>query len=132
MLNSNINILQNGFTGSTINHISKEYFKNIEIPIPKCQELIQELEPLFQQIEILHNEIKNAENLYNSLIQELSEEALPTIKTANNNENTQPITIEIEIKKEEMETEKIIETKPEKKKRTSRKKTLTSLTESEK
>jgi type I restriction-modification system DNA methylase subunit len=42
-ISNNINILQNGFSGSTIKHISKEYVKNIQIPIPKSQTYMQEI-----------------------------------------------------------------------------------------
>jgi hypothetical protein len=47
------------------------------------------LEPTFQQIEILQNEVKAAEELYKNLIQELSQEAIPSqtnIVTETNNE----------------------------------------------
>ena len=51
--------------------------KVIKIKIPKNKQLIQELEITFQQIETLENKIKFAEELYNNLIQELSQEAMP-------------------------------------------------------
>ena len=36
-LNNNIDIIENGFKGSTIKHISKSYLENIEIPIPSLK-----------------------------------------------------------------------------------------------
>jgi hypothetical protein len=53
-------------------------FKKIKIRIPKNKKLIDELEPTFQQIEQLQNEVKIAEDLFNQYIKELSEEALPS------------------------------------------------------
>jgi len=67
--------LQNG---SAQPHIyAKDLNKHIKICIPKNKELIQELEPTFQQIETLQNEVKLAEKRYKELIQELSQEAIP-------------------------------------------------------
>ncbi len=63
--------------GSAQKGINKEKFLKIKISIPKNKQLIQDLEPIFQQIETLQNEIKIAEELYNKLIQELSGEAMP-------------------------------------------------------
>jgi restriction endonuclease S subunit len=38
----NINLLSDGFTGSTLKHISKEYLTNLQIPIPKSEDKILE------------------------------------------------------------------------------------------
>lgn len=69
----------------SINKISK-----IKISIPKNKKLIEDLEPTFQQIETLQNEVKTAEELYKQYIKELSEEAIPPILNENveNTENT--------------------------------------------
>jgi restriction endonuclease S subunit len=37
-----MNLLIDGFTGSTLKHISKEYLKNLQIPIPKSEDKIKE------------------------------------------------------------------------------------------
>ena len=74
---SNIELIKNSFKGSTIKHSSKTELSKIKIRIPKNKELIQELEPKFQQIETLQNEVKLAEKRYKELIQELSQEAIP-------------------------------------------------------
>ena len=64
-------------SGSVIPKLTKEKLSKIKIRIPKNKELIQELEPTFQQIETLQNEVKLAEKRYKELIQELSQEAIP-------------------------------------------------------
>ena len=65
-------------TGSAQKGINKERFLKLKIKIPKNKQLIQDLEATFQQIETLQTEVKTAETLYKKLIQELSEEAMPT------------------------------------------------------
>ena len=41
LIKGNMNLLIDGFTGSTLKHISKEYLKNIQLPIPKTEEKIK-------------------------------------------------------------------------------------------
>jgi type I restriction-modification system DNA methylase subunit len=74
--------LLNNFTtnGSVINWLNKENIKKFKISIPTNKKLIQDLEPTFQQIEILQSEVKIAEELYKKLIQDLNDEAIPKIK----------------------------------------------------
>jgi restriction endonuclease S subunit len=69
--------IQDNSNGSTIKGISKENLSKIKIKIPKNKQLIKDLEPTFDEIEKLHGEVKEAETLYNELIKELSEEAIP-------------------------------------------------------
>ena len=52
----------------------------LKIKIPKNKQLIKDLEPLFQEIEKLQIEMKEAESQYKKLIKELSEEAIPSNK----------------------------------------------------
>ena len=66
--------------GSTLKCMTKNNLSVIKIKIPKNKYIIQELEPMFQQIETLQNEVKVAEDLYKQLIQELSQEAIPQEK----------------------------------------------------
>ena len=47
-----------------------------KIKIPKNQQFIKDLEPIFQEIETLQNEVKVAEDLYKQYIQELNKEAV--------------------------------------------------------
>ncbi len=57
---SNMYILENGFNGTTIKHISKDYIKDIEIPIPSLDiqnHIIKELESLYKQKESLTSSI---------------------------------------------------------------------------
>jgi len=76
LLNNNEKIFKAG-NGSAQKVISKSQLSKIKIHIPKNRQLIQELDPTFQQIETLQNEVKLAEKRYNELIQELSQEAIP-------------------------------------------------------
>ena len=73
----NIKLIEDSFKGSTIKHCSKTSLSQIKIHLPKNKQLIQDLEPVFQQIETLQNEVKLAEVLYKQLIQELGQEAIP-------------------------------------------------------
>jgi restriction endonuclease S subunit len=57
--------------GSAQKVISKTALKNIKIKLPKNKQLIQELEPTFEEIERLQTETKNAETLYQQYIKEL-------------------------------------------------------------
>jgi restriction endonuclease S subunit len=76
--------------GTTLKCISKIQLSKIKIKIPKNKKLIEDLEPTFQQIETLQNEVKTAEELYKQYIKELSEEAIPPTLNENveNTENT--------------------------------------------
>ena len=69
-----INYLANG---STLKCMTIPQLSKIKIPIPTNPELIQEMEPDFQRIEQLQEEIKEAEELYQQYIKELAEEAIP-------------------------------------------------------
>ena len=64
--------------GSIQKAIDIEQFFKLVIIFPRDKYLIKEMEPIFQEIEVLQNDIKVAERLYKQYIQELSEEALPT------------------------------------------------------
>jgi len=66
--------------GSIVKFISIPNLKLIKLKIPKNKQLIKDFEPLFQQIETLQTELKEAEELYKKLIKELSEEAMPSNK----------------------------------------------------
>jgi len=72
-----IKLIEDSFKGSTIKHSSKTALSKIEMCLPKNKQLIQDLEPVFQQIETLQNEVKFAEVLYKQRIQELGQEAIP-------------------------------------------------------
>jgi hypothetical protein len=73
----NIGLIEQSFKGSTIKHSSKTALSKIKIKLPKNKKLIDELNPMFQEIETLQSEVKIAEELYKKYIQELSNEAMP-------------------------------------------------------
>jgi restriction endonuclease S subunit len=117
------NILKNNIdykqitSGSVIPKLTKEKISNIKIKIPKNKKLIKDLDPLFQEIEKLQTEMKEADLQYKKLIKELSEEAIPTNKQIEN--KTDNDTSELS---EEMKESIIIETSEKKPKTTKKKK----------
>ena len=76
ILKNNINLLSNGFNGSTLKHLSKDYLQQLSIPIPKDKQLIDGLEPSFSKIEKLQEKITKNDNLYKQYVKELSDEAI--------------------------------------------------------
>jgi hypothetical protein len=58
----------------------EDMLKTFKLKIPKNKKLIKDFEPLFQEIEKLQIEMKEAELEYKKLIKELSEEAIPSNK----------------------------------------------------
>ena len=67
----NIEVLQKGFTGAALQHISKEYVKNIKIPIPslECQkEIVMYCEHNDLLIKQLEKEIENNKRLTRQFI----------------------------------------------------------------
>jgi type I restriction enzyme S subunit len=87
ILKNNIDY-KNITSGSVIPKLTKEKLIKIKIKIPKNKQLIQDLEPTFDEIEKLQGEVKEAETLYNQLIKELSEEAMPVPATNTSATNT--------------------------------------------
>ena len=63
-------------TGSAQKGVNKDKFLKLKINIPKNKKLIKDFDLLFQEIEKLQIEIKEAELEYKKLIKELSEEAI--------------------------------------------------------
>jgi hypothetical protein len=57
--------------------MSKSQLSKIKIKLPKNKKLIDDLNPLFQEIEEHQQAVKNADELYKKYIQELSNEAIP-------------------------------------------------------
>ena len=52
------------------------------------KKLIEDMEPLFKELETLQNDIKIAEETYNKLIKELADEAMPNQPITPNVNNT--------------------------------------------
>jgi type I restriction-modification system DNA methylase subunit len=77
MFKGNMNMLSDGFKGSTLKHISKEYLKNIQIPIPKNEEKIKEwvdkISIPYNEKNTKQNRIKELENFVQTRIKEISE-----------------------------------------------------------
>jgi type I restriction-modification system DNA methylase subunit len=82
-LKNNEDKILNTGNGSAQKVISKTNLSKLKILIPKNKQLIKDLEPTFNEIEKLQEEVKEAETLYIQLIKELSAEAIP------HNPNTQ-------------------------------------------
>ena len=69
--------LMSNSTGTKYPAVNSSVFETIKIKLPKNRQLIADLEPVFEEIERLQNEIKLADELYQTRIQELANEALP-------------------------------------------------------
>jgi type I restriction-modification system DNA methylase subunit len=82
-LSSIIDKLSNG---STIKGISKVNLENIKIKIPKDKSLIDNLQPLFNEVEELQKEIKELNETYNNYLNELSKAAITNQEILNTNE----------------------------------------------
>lgn len=76
-LKNNKTLFTQHMHGTTIQHITKVDLNDIRINLPKNRQLIADLEPVFEEIERLQQEIKVADELYQSRIQELAKEAMP-------------------------------------------------------
>ena len=70
-------IIDEQSNGSTIKGISKTALSKIKIKLPKNKKLIDDLNPMFQEIEEHQQAVKNADELYKKYIQELINEAIP-------------------------------------------------------
>jgi type I restriction-modification system DNA methylase subunit len=63
---TNMNILENGFVGSTIKHISKDYVQNIEIPIPSLevqQKIVEQLDVIYKNIQTCKEQIVESKKI---------------------------------------------------------------------
>ena len=76
ILKGNINLLSDGFTGSTLKHLSKDYLKNLLIPIPINQDKIQEwtnkISKPFNEKIAKHSQIKELEIFIQNRIKDIS------------------------------------------------------------
>jgi restriction endonuclease S subunit len=85
--------LEFGYMGACHKNLSFDFLNKFIIKIPKNKQLIADLEPTFQEIERLQNEVRTAEELYKQYIKELAQEAIPPqfnemiYNVENNNEN---------------------------------------------
>jgi len=73
-------------SGSTYPSVNADIFNNFKIPIPKDKELINNLQPLFDEVEELQKEIKELDETYNNQLKELGKEAIKNQEILNTNE----------------------------------------------
>ena len=57
--------------------MGKSELSKFKIKLPKNKKLIDDLNPIFQEIEEHQQAVKDADELYKKYIQELSNEAIP-------------------------------------------------------
>jgi restriction endonuclease S subunit len=114
---NNKDIIRNIGNGSNQKVIAKSKLSLVKIPIPKDKSLITSIEPTFQEIEKLQNEVKQAETLYKQYLDELAKAAikqssLPIQPMTNNiiqNEDIEPILEEPKL--ESPKSKKVVITK---------------------
>ena len=76
-LYNNQSQIYNLANGSAQKGVNKQKFLNIKIKLPKNKKLIDDLNPMFQEIEEHQQAVKDADELYKKYIQELSKESIP-------------------------------------------------------
>jgi len=97
-------------TGSIQRNINMNLLKEIKIYIPKDKELIDNLQPIFDEIEELQKEIKELDETYNNQLKELRKEAIKNQEILNTDEIIkEELTVDI---KENDEEEEIQEETP--------------------
>ena len=72
--------------GSIQKHLTLNILNEIKIPIPKDKSLIENLQPLFNEVEELKKEIKELNETYNNYLIELSKAAITNQEILNSNE----------------------------------------------
>ena len=105
-LNLNLNIINDTFKGSTIKHTSISKLNELKIKLPVDKSLIDNLQPLFDEVEKLQKEIKELDEIYNNCLQELSKSAIKNQEILNGIYN-EPIIDEMtdEEKEDDVKTE---------------------------
>ena len=86
--------IEEGYIGACQKNLSSEYLYNFKIPMPKDKSLIENLQPLFNEVEELQKEIKELDETYNNYLKELSKAAIKNQEILN--ENTYEIHEDIE------------------------------------
>jgi len=97
MIKSNMTLLSDGFKGSVLKNLSIKYLQNLQIPMPKSPAKIQEWT---EKISKSYDE-KNMQ-LYNKLIKELAEEAIPQSKQIKDSEQNNINKLEEDIIEEDI------------------------------
>jgi type I restriction-modification system DNA methylase subunit len=83
----NIKFINELATGSTKKKMDKNKISNFKIQMPKDTSLIDNLQPLFNEVEELQKEIKELKEIYNNYLTELSKEAIKNQEILNSNSN---------------------------------------------
>jgi type I restriction-modification system DNA methylase subunit len=81
-LSNNIKLLQDGFNGTTIKHITGDYVREITIPIPDIEtqhQIIKNIDSMMQEIENKNKQIQLISNSLNSTIDIILSESQYTI-----------------------------------------------------
>ena len=77
IIKGNMKLISDGYTGSTLKHLSKEYLKNLQIPIPKSQSKIQEwvgrISTPYNERNAKQTQIKELELFVQNRIKEIGE-----------------------------------------------------------
>lgn len=76
-LSNKIPLLEEGYIGACHKNLSGDFLYKFKIKLPKNKKLIDDLNPMFQEIEEHQKAVKDADELYKKYIQELSNEAMP-------------------------------------------------------
>jgi type I restriction-modification system DNA methylase subunit len=68
LLKNNMNLLSYGFNGSTLGHISIEYLKNLEIPIPKTDRKLKEwTDKISKSYDLVNNTLSKIKELEDNI-----------------------------------------------------------------
>ena len=68
LLKNNMNLLSYGFNGSTLGHISIEYLKNLEIPIPKTDKKLKEwTDKIYKPYDLVNNTLSKIKELEDNI-----------------------------------------------------------------
>jgi len=76
-LSNKIPLLEEGYIGACHKNLSGDFLYKFKIKLPKNKKLIDDLNPMFQEIEEHQQAVKDADELYKKYIHELSNEAIP-------------------------------------------------------
>jgi len=103
IVNNLTNHLVNNTSGTTYPAVNADIFKNFKLKLPKDKSLINNLQPLFDEVEVLHKEIKDLNETYNQYLQELSKAAIKNQEVLNNDNSYDNNNEDEEIKEESEE-----------------------------
>jgi type I restriction-modification system DNA methylase subunit len=94
-------------SGSSYPSVNADIFKDFKIKLPKDKTLIDNLQPLFDEVEVLQKEIKELDETYNEYLQELSKSAIKNQEILNSNNDNYEETEEISNETHDIDDEPI-------------------------